>query len=94
MKDIDMFSIAVAVLIMIVLLLTVGSVCVFQGQEVLEAEDLSEEDPFAARSLKNIDMMVEGGYYCLLSFEYIKKGKDRGSSRSEILEHFGDRTRE
>lgn len=71
-----MFSIVIIVCTVIAFLLTIGSVCIFQEQESLEGEDLLEEEDFDTRSLKNIDMMIRGGYYCLLSFEYIKKGKE------------------
>ena len=83
-----MFSIAIVVFIVTTLLLTMGSACVFKGQEFLEVEDLSDEGPFVIRSLKNIDMMIEGCYYCLLSFEFIKKGEDIEGSVSVDPEHF------
>lgn len=89
-KDIDMFSIAVTVLIMIALLLTIGSVYVFQEQYILECEDQKEDEPFVTRPFNKVDVMIEDGFCHLLSFENIKKDNEIEGPKTLYSERSGE----
>lgn len=72
-----MFIVVISVFIILILFLTLGSIFVFSLQGDPEDEHQTEEIFPPKRSLKNIDLVVDGKFNKALSFEYIRKNKNR-----------------